>query len=274
MSAQTLAPPVAPQPTPTAAALTATPRASLVHRVSCLAYSGGVYACFLGVFVAMIAFVTGVFLPKTVNSGPAVDLGRAIAINAAFLLLFAVQHTIMARPRFKAWFTRFVPVAIERSTFVLVTCVIVTAMLVFWQPMPEIVWSVASPTLRVAIFSIAALGWCTVLVSTFLIDHFDLFGLRQAWLHFRGRERPGLPFTKRGLYRWIRHPLMTGFLIAFWAAPTMSQGHLLLASLVTAYVLVGIRFEERDLVRALGSAYESYRRETPALIPRMVRRAQ
>ena len=186
----------------------------------------------------------------------------------ALLGMFAVQHSVMARPAFKRWWTRFVPQEIERSTYVLLSSAVLFLLYWQWRPMPAVVWDVTSPAGRLAIWALFWLGWTIALTATFLINHFDLFGLRQAYLAWRGKPYTDIGFRVRWLYRVVRHPLLLGFLIAFWAAPTMTAGHLLFALSTTGYVLLAIRLEERDLVAALGAQYRDYRRNVPMLIPR------
>lgn len=241
-------------------------------RLAVLAYGIVAYVCFVGSFTYAMGFAANLGVPKTIDvGGPETPVGLAILINALLLLVFAVQHTIMARPAFKRWIARFIPEAAERSTFVLFASAALGLILWQWRPIAIDIWRAESDAIRLAITGVCALGFVIVLYSSFLIDHFDLFGLRQAWLYFQGRPYTHRPFAERSLYRRVRHPLMLGFLIAFWATPHMTIGHLVFALLVTAYILVGIRFEERDLVRALGQTYVDYRERTPALIPRLGR---
>lgn len=240
--------------------------ASMASRITILAAGTAIYALFLATFLYMIAFVGNVFVPKTIDSGSAGPLGVAIAVNAAFLALFAVQHAIMARPGFKARWTRVVPREIERSLFVLAASVILCLMVWQWRPMPGIVWQ-TSGALAWALTGLSALGWLIVLVSTFLIDHFELFGLRQVVLHALGKPYEPPRFRERALYKLVRHPIMLGFLIAFWATPVMTQGHLLFALLTTGYILVGVQLEERDLVRVHGDSYLDYRRRVRGILP-------
>jgi len=181
--------------------------------------------------------------------------------------LFAVQHAVMARPAFKVWWTRIVPEAAERSTFVLATCVVLGLMVWQWRPIEGTIWLIEQPIASGILRALSFLGWGLVLFSSFLIDHFDLFGLRQVWLYFRGKEYTQHPFVERSLYHIVRHPLMLGFLIAFWATPNMTGGHLVFALLTTGYILIGTRIEERDLVKILGDDYIEYRARTPGLIP-------
>jgi protein-S-isoprenylcysteine O-methyltransferase Ste14 len=238
----------------------------LAGRLAILLYGVAVYALFLATFLYLIGFVAGAVVPGHIDSGEPATLARALLVNGAFLTLFAVQHAIMARPWFKRRWTRIVPAAAERSTFVLVTCAILIAMVVCWQPLPATVWHVEGP-LAIVLWSVCALGWATVLVSTFLIDHFELFGLSQVVRNSLGRPPAAPRFQERVFYRYVRHPLMTGFLLAFWSTPHMTQGHLFFAIACTGYILVGTRSEERDLIAAHGESYLSYKRRVPGLIP-------
>lgn len=232
-----------------------------------LIYGAVCYALFLVVFCYAMGFVEGVVVPKGIDDGLVVDTPRAILVNALLLAMFAIQHTIMARPAFKTWWCRTVPRPIERSTFVLVASALLALMMWQWRPMPGLVWHVDTPWLRGALWGVSIGGWALVLYATFVIDHFDLFGLRQVWLHFRGVEYHHPPFAERSIYKLVRHPLMLGFVIAFWAAPSMSAGRLLFAVVTTAYIFVAVRIEERDLARLLGEPYRDYCKRTPRLIP-------
>ncbi|MEM7204803.1 MAG: methanethiol S-methyltransferase [Planctomycetota bacterium] len=227
------------------------------------------YVLFLGTFLYLIGFVGDLLVPKGVGSGPATaaSLWSAVLIDVGLIGLFAVQHTIMARPSFKAWWTQIVPPALERSTFVVATCAVFALMFWQWQPLTAVVWSVESQALRYALLALFGCGWALVLVSTFVIDHFDLFGLRQSLTHAFGREYHKPRFRESSLYRAVRHPLMLGMVIAFWAAPDMSLGRFVFAVTYTVYIVAAIRIEERDLIAAHGAAYEEYRRRVPALLP-------
>jgi len=233
-----------------------------------LLYGAVAYAIFLASFLYAIGFVGGFVVPKTIDSGPETATTTALLIDLALLSLFAIQHSVMARPFFKHWWTSVIPPAAERSTYVLLSSLILFLMFWQWRPLPDVVWSVTQPVLAAAVWAIFGLGWLIVLVSTFLINHFDLFGLRQVYLHFTGQAYTPIPFQTPWLYRIVRHPLMLGFVIAFWATPTMTQGHLLFAAVVTAYVLVALRFEERDLLAYYGETYSAYQRQAGMLVPR------
>jgi protein-S-isoprenylcysteine O-methyltransferase Ste14 len=237
-----------------------------------MAYGVAVYVGSLAVVAYAIGFVQGVGVPKGIDDGPSAATATALAIDVALLGLFAVQHSVMARPAFKRWWTRIVPAPIERSTFVLATSLALALLVWQWRPLPATVWDVGPDGARVALHALAWLGWLTAFGSTFLIDHADLFGLRQPYRELRARP-PAAPGLRTPLlYRLVRHPLMLGFVVAFWAAPTMTQGKLLFAALTTGYILVALQLEERDLLRDLGDDYAAYRRRVPMLIPGLKRR--
>ncbi|MCJ0824516.1 isoprenylcysteine carboxylmethyltransferase family protein [Luteimonas sp. 50] len=239
-----------------------------MSRLLALMYGAAAYAVFLATFLYAIAFVAGVGVPRHVDNGPLVAWPVALAIDLALLSLFAMQHSGMARPAFKRWWTRIVPPAIERSTYVLVSSLVLVLLYWQWRPLPTVVWDVHGPGYW-ALIAISALGWLLVLASTFLINHFDLFGLRQVWAYARECTLADQPFVARAFYRMVRHPLMLGFLIAFWATPHMTVGHLLFAAVTTAYILVAVKFlEERDLLAQHGDAYRAYQREVPMIVPR------
>jgi protein-S-isoprenylcysteine O-methyltransferase Ste14 len=229
-------------------------------------YAAAVYLIFLAVLGYALGFFISAGVPKGIDRGPHSPVPLAVAADLALLLLFAVQHTVMARPWFKRWWTRLVPQPAERATFVL--CAAGALALVFWgwRPLGGVAWHLSGLAAAV-LLAIYASGWAVVISSTFMISHSDMFGLRQAWLYRRGSACTPPPFTQRGLYRRVRHPLMAGFVIVFWAAPVMTAGHLLFAAAATGYILVGIWFEERDLVRSLGGTYTAYLASVPALIP-------
>lgn len=232
-----------------------------------LAYAASCYAVFLTVFVYFILFSVGLFVPKTVNDGPTVSVASALLIDCALLLLFGVQHTIMARPAFKERLTRIIPAVAERSTFVLVASVCLALLMFGWAPLPGTLWHTDHAPTVALLHSLCAGGWVLLLVSTFLIDHFELFGLKQGWLRALQKQRVESEFKKPALYRVVRHPMMLGFLLGFWATPDMTISHLALALGMTLYILVGIAFEERDLVQRFGKSYLEYQRSVPKLIP-------
>ena len=234
-------------------------------------YAAAVYLLFLGVLCYSVGFFADFGVPKGIDQGPRGAAPVAVGIDLLLLLVFAVQRTVMARPWFKRRWTRIVPEPAERATFVLATSLALALLFWLWRPVGGTVWSLPGPG-AVALWAGYAAGWVVAVSATFLISHSDLFGLRQAWLHARHIGYSPPPFTERGLYRRIRHPLMTGFLIVFWAAPIMTAGHVLFAATATGYILAGIAFEERDLIRSLGETYTAYRARVPALIPRPAQR--
>jgi protein-S-isoprenylcysteine O-methyltransferase Ste14 len=222
---------------------------------------------FLATFLYALCFVGNFGVARTLDGPPAGPLGVSLAVDAGLLALFAVQHSVMARRWFKDWWTRVVPGPLERSTYVLFSSLALILLFWQWRPLGGVVWSVEDPAGRLALRGLFAFGWGLVLVSTFLINHFDLFGLRQVWLYLLGRPYTALRFGTPALYRIVRHPLYVGWFFAFWMTPTMTLAHLLFSVATTAYILLAIRFEERDLLREHGDAYEEYRRSVPMLIP-------
>ena len=236
-------------------------------RFLALLYGVVCYAAFFLTFLYAIGFVGNFAVPKTLDSGAEVGLGQAILVNLILLSVFAIQHSVMARPGFKKAWTKIVAEPVERSTYVLLSSAALILLFAFWQPMGGTVWEVEGSTGRAILYSLFGFGWALVLVSTFLINHFDLFGLRQVWLFFRGKEYTHLPFGTPGPYKLIRHPLYLGWLLAFWVTPSMTVAHLLFAIVTTAYILVANQFEERDLKKFLGQAYVDYCTKVPMIIP-------
>lgn len=230
-------------------------------------YAAAVYLFFLAVLGYAVGFFAGAGVPKGIDQGPRAAAPAAAGTDLLLLVLFAVQHTVMSRPWFKRRWTRIVPAPAERATFVLAASLVLALVFWLWRPIRGTVWTLSGPG-AAALWAGYAAGWVVAVWSTFLISHPDLFGLRQAWLNARAASYSPPPFTERGLYRRIRHPLMAGFVVIFWAAPTMTAGHLLFAAAATGYILVGITFEEHDLIRSLGGTYRDYRARVPALIPR------
>jgi methanethiol S-methyltransferase len=243
----------------------------MVRRAMILGYGTVAYVAFLGVFVYTIGFVADKAVPKGIDDGTSGPVALAVLVDGGLLALFAAQHSIMARPLFKRWWTRFAPASIERSTFVLAASLVLALLMWQWRPLPAEVWSVEGAWARAALSGLYGFGWLMVVGSTFLIDHFDLFGLRQVVARVRGRSLQPLGFRQPLLYKLVRHPIMVGFVIAFWAAPDMSVGRLLFAVLATAYILFAVRFEERDLVAQHGGAYERYAEQVPRFVPRLAR---
>ncbi len=235
-------------------------------------YGLACYACFLGSFLYAIGFVGDFAVPKTIDSNAGAAWPEALLIDLLLLGLFAIQHSVMARPGFKAVWTRIVPRAVERSTYVLFSSLLLILLMWKWQAIPAVVWDVSAPLPKAILLALCAVGWLIVLLSTFMINHFDLFGLRQVYLRMRGLDYAPLHFTQRALYKFVRHPIMLGFVIAFWAAPHMSAGHLVFAIMTTGYILAGIFLEERDLMKFHGTEYGAYRARVPMLFPTGVRR--
>jgi protein-S-isoprenylcysteine O-methyltransferase Ste14 len=240
-----------------------------MKRIAAFTYGVICYVIFFGTFLYAIGFVGDLFVPKSIDSAPQGPLGQALLINALLLGLFAVQHSVMARPAFKRWWTRFVPKPVERSTYVLFSSLALIALFAYWQPIGGVIWDVQDPVGQAVLYGLFAFGWGLVLLATFLINHFDLFGLRQVWLYLRGKEYRPLNFGTPALYKIVRHPLYVGWFFAFWATPTMTVAHLFFALLTTAYILIAIRFEERDLVAEHGTRYVEYRKQVPMLVPRL-----
>jgi protein-S-isoprenylcysteine O-methyltransferase Ste14 len=239
----------------------------MLKRILFFVYGVVCYLAFLGTFLYAIGFIGDFGVPTTLDGPATGPLTAALAVNTTLLGLFAVQHSVMARAWFKQRWTRIVPRPIERATYVLFSSAALILLFWQWRPMGGEVWSVTSPSVAVVLRGLFAFGWTLVLVSTFLIDHFDLFGLRQVWLYLRGTPYTPRQFVTPGLYRLVRHPLYVGWFFAFWMTPTMTLAHLLFAVATTSYILIAIQFEEHDLVREYGKLYEEYRRRVPMLVP-------
>ena len=236
-------------------------------RFAAFLYGLVAYLVFFAAFLYAVGFTTGLVVPKTIDDGPASSIAEALTINLLLMTQFALPHSVMARKQFKQWWSQYVPKPIERSTYVLFASL--TLILLFWQwrPLPEIVWHIEEPEMAVTITALSFVGWLTALSSTFLINHFELFGLHQVANNLSGLETPTPRFRTPLYYKFVRHPLYLGFIIAFWAAPTMSVGHLLFAAVTTAYIFVGIFLEERDLVEMFGDEYRRYRQRVSMLFP-------
>lgn len=243
-----------------------------MKRYLVLAYGVASYGVCLGVFVYLAGFLGNLGVPRSIDSARVSPLGLAILIDVALIALFGLQHSVMARPSFKRWWTRFVPDSIERSTYVMFTNAALIGLFLFWQPLGGTVWDVQDPVGRAVLWTLYGLGWVTVFIVTFLINHFDLFGLRQVWLHFRGKPYTHIGFRTPGPYQFVRHPLYVGWILAFWATPTMTLAHLVFALGMTSYILIAIPFEERNLVMHHGKSYADYRGRVPMLIPGMRRK--
>ena len=239
----------------------------MLKRLAFFTYGVVSYLIFLGTFLYAIAFVGGFLVPRQLDGRLEGSVTAALAIDCVLLTIFAVQHSVMARPWFKRWWTRFVPDTIERSTYVLFASLALLLMFWQWRPIGIEIWSIDHAGVTAAVWILFGAGWATVLAATFLIDHFDLFGLRQVWLSLVGRPYTPVSFRTPLPYRYVRHPLYFGFLLAFWMTPTMTLAHLVFAVATTAYVLLAIQFEERDLVAVHGAAYENYRRSVPMILP-------
>ncbi len=239
----------------------------MLKRYVVFVYGLACYAVFFGTYLYAIGFVANIIVPHSIDAPAGGDTATSLLVDVALLLVFAVQHSVMARRSFKQGLTRFIPEPAERSTYVLASSVALIVLFAFWRPLGGIVWSVEEPTAAMALNVLCAGGWSLVLVSTFLINHFDLFGLRQVWLYLMEAPYRPVGFRTPGPYRLVRHPLYVGWLVAFWATPTMTAAHLLFAVVTTAYILFAIRLEERDLVANLGRKYREYRKRVPMLIP-------
>lgn len=244
-----------------------------MKRFAVFAYGVFAYVLFLGTFLYALGFVGNFGVPKSLDSPRDGSVVAALLVDLGLLAVFALQHSVMARRGFKARINRVIPEAAERSTYVLASSLALLLLFVLWRPLGGLVWDVTQPFARGVVYGLFAFGWLLVLVTTFLIDHFDLFGLRQVWLYWSGREYTGLRFRTPGIYKVVRHPLYVGWFFAFWSAPTMTVTHLFFAAATTAYILVAIRLEERDLVAAFGASYAEYRRQVPMLVPRLFLRA-
>jgi len=240
---------------------------NLMSRLLAFLYGIASYVVFFVTFLYAIGFIEGLIVPKTIDTGPVAPMTEALIVNLLLMSLFAVQHSVMARKQFKRWWMRLVPPSVERATYVLFASLALALLLWQWRPMPTVVWQIANPQIAVAVMVLSFIGWAIVLTSTFLINHFELFGLHQVANNLTGRSMPLPRFRTPLYYQFVRHPIYLGFVVAFWAAPTMSVGHLLFAAVTTAYIFVGIFLEERDLVEMFGDEYRRYKQRVSMLLP-------
>ena len=242
-------------------------KGSPVGRFLAFTYGFASYAIFFATFLYAIGFVSGLAVPRTIDAGTVVPMPEALIIDVLLMSVFAIQHSVMARRQFKQWWTQFVPKPVERSTYVLFASLALVLLFWQWRPIPTVVWEITDPWIAMAIFGLSLIGWLIVLTSTFLINHFELFGLHQVANNLTGHPMPAPRFRTPLYYKFVRHPIYLGFIIAFWAAATMTIGHLLFAAVTTAYIFVGILLEERDLVDLFGEDYRRYRDRVSMLLP-------
>jgi len=247
--------------------LTARSTSMTIGRLAALLYGIIAYLVFSITFLYAIGFVEGLLVSKTIDTGTAAPMAQALLVNLVLMSIFAIQHSVMARPRFKQWWTKFVPPAVERSTYVLLASLVLAFLLWQWRPMPAVLWHMTNPGLAMVVTILSLVGWGVALTSTFLINHFELFGLQRVANNLIGQSVPAPRFRTPLLYKFVRHPLYLGFVIAFWATPTMTVGHLMFAAVTTAYILIGATLEERDLIGVFGNEYRDYRKRVAMFIP-------
>nr|WP_070960209.1 methanethiol S-methyltransferase [Hyphomonas sp. Mor2] len=245
-----------------------------MSRFLIFAYGVASYLIFLGVFVYAIAFLGNLYIPNSIDADPVGPVWQAVLINLALLAGFAVQHSLMARPAFKTWWTKIIPPAAERSTYVLFSNLAMIAFFLWWQPIGGVIWDVSAQPAHSIVLAIYFIGWAILFYATCLLNHFELFGLRQIWHHLRGEALPPAKFRQPGLYKHVRHPIYVGWLMIFWATPTMTIAHLLFAVMTTAYILIAVQLEERDLANELGEDYRAYQRRVPMIIPFIGRKSK
>lgn len=238
-----------------------------MKRWTILLYGMFSYLMFFGVFLYMVLFAGNLLVPKSLDSEPVSSFGFALTVNLLLIFAFAVQHSVMARPRFKRWLTKFIPESAERSTYVLASNIAVILIMAFWQPMGGVIWQAESMVLKSAITALYFLGWVVLFLSTCMICHFDLFGLRQTWLQFTGKKYTNYEFRAPFAYKYVRHPIYVGWLMIVWAAPLMSIAHLVFSLGMTVYILIAITWEENDLIATFGDKYTDYQKNVPMLIP-------
>jgi methanethiol S-methyltransferase len=242
-------------------------RVTLLRRLVAFLYGVASYVVFFITFLYAIGFVSGFVVPKSIDAGTGDPIAKAFTVNLLLMSLFAMQHSVMARKQFKQWWTRLVPKSVERSTYVLLASLALALLFWQWRPIPTVIWQTDNPQIATALIILSFIGWLIVLTGTFLINHFELFGLQQVASHLAVRSMPKPRFCTPLFYRFVRHPIYLGFIIAFWATPTMTVGHLLFAAGTTAYIFIGILLEERDLVELFGDEYYRYRNRVPMLVP-------
>jgi protein-S-isoprenylcysteine O-methyltransferase Ste14 len=242
-------------------------KGSPIAGITAFFYGLVAYLVFFGTFLYAIGFVSGLLVPKTIDTGTVVPMTEALIVNILLMSLFAVQHSVMARRQFKEWWTQYVPKSVERSTYVLLASLVLILLVWQWRPMPTVLWQIDNPQIAMAVSGLSLVGWLVVLTSTFLINHFELFGLHQVANNLAGHPMPTPRFRTPLFYKFVRHPIYLGFIIAFWMAPTMTIGRLLFAAVTTAYIVVGILLEERDLVAIFGDDYRRYKDRVSMLVP-------